>query len=89
MPPLDLICLLPSEEQDKIINGPALAPPDGVTPNYQDPPNLNIVAQFVTPILLSTVAILVLLRLCSRVVIQRSIHVEDGKPFSRCPTCKL
>jgi hypothetical protein len=85
---LDLICHLPPEEQDKIINGPALAPPDGVTPNFQDPPNLNIIAHIATPLLVAVVAILVVLRFCSRVVIQRSVHLEDGKIFlsrSRAP----
>lgn len=86
---LHLICLLPSEEQDQIINGPALAPPDGVTPNDQDPPNLNIVAEIITPILVAVVAILVLLRFCSRVVVQKSVHIEDGKLLSRYLTSKL
>lgn len=83
MSSLDLIYMLPPEQQDQIINGPALAPPDGVTPNFQDPPNQSIIAEVITPILVAIVAILVLLRFCSKVVVQRSVHIEDGKysPF--------
>lgn len=79
------LCLLPLEEQDEILNGPGLAPPSGVTPNFQDPPNLTIVAEVITPILFAIVAILVLLRFSSKVVAQRSVHIEDSKVLPEFP----
>lgn len=79
MSSLDLIWMLPPEQQDQIINGPALAPPNGTTPNFQHPPNQSIIAEVITPILVAVVTTLVLLRFCSKVLVQRSVHIEDGK----------
>lgn len=71
--------MLPPEQQDQIINGPALAPPNGTTPDFKDPPNQSIIAEVITPILIAVVTVLVLLRFCSKVLVQRSVHIEDGK----------
>ncbi|RYP01506.1 hypothetical protein DL764_006201 [Monosporascus ibericus] len=38
---LDQLHLLPPAQQEAILNGPAHAPPPGVTPNFEDPPNNN------------------------------------------------
>lgn len=38
---LDQLHLLPPAQQEIILNGPALAPPPGVVPNMDNPPNGN------------------------------------------------
>ncbi|RYP84725.1 hypothetical protein DL770_005177 [Monosporascus sp. CRB-9-2] len=38
---LDQLHLLPPAQQEAILNGPAHAPPPGVIPNFEDPPNNN------------------------------------------------
>ncbi|RYP18288.1 hypothetical protein DL765_004008 [Monosporascus sp. GIB2] len=48
---LDQLHLLPPAQQEAILNGPALAPPPGVMPNFDDPPNNNMFTLVVIGIL--------------------------------------
>ncbi|RYP85595.1 hypothetical protein DL769_000936 [Monosporascus sp. CRB-8-3] len=41
---LDQIHLLPLEQQEAILNGPALPPPPGIIPSLENPPNKNYIA---------------------------------------------
>lgn len=62
-------------DYDKI---PALAPPEGVVPNFEDPPNRNAIAYATISItvVLSTFAII--LRMCSRRFVIHKILLRDG-----------
>ncbi|KAI0451921.1 hypothetical protein F5B21DRAFT_485070 [Xylaria acuta] len=64
----------PSEQQ---LNGPALAPPDGVLPNLTNPPNQNALGIAVTAVCLFLGTFAVLLRAYSRVLVSRKLHIED------------
>lgn len=75
----ELIYMLPPKQHDQIISGPALAPVNGAMPNFQDPTNQSIIAEVITPISVAVIAVLVLLRFYSKALVQRSVHIEDGK----------
>ncbi|KAL9074822.1 MAG: hypothetical protein Q9161_001960 [Pseudevernia consocians] len=64
-------------ELQAVLNGPAAPPPAGVTPNFNDPPNLNraVAAVLTLCILLPTVA--VLLRLYTKKFLIQSWAYED------------
>jgi hypothetical protein len=49
--PPDQIHTLPLEQQEAFFNGPALAPPEGIIPNLEHPPNQNALTHAVTAIL--------------------------------------
>ncbi|KAI1453479.1 hypothetical protein F4805DRAFT_443350 [Annulohypoxylon moriforme] len=68
---------LPIALQQKILNGPALAPPDGVTPNFIDPPNKNYeaIAVLVVCLFLSTAAAIG--RAYSRTFVTKKVQLQD------------
>ncbi|KAI0548084.1 hypothetical protein F4679DRAFT_332166 [Xylaria curta] len=70
----------PSEQQ---LNGPALAPPDGVVPNFTNPPNQNALGIAVISICLVLATAGGLLRAYSRVIVSRKLRIEDSPPSSR------
>ncbi|CAI6091643.1 hypothetical protein V2G26_010209 [Clonostachys chloroleuca] len=47
----DQVHLLPLEQQEAFFNGPALAPPEGIIPNLEHPPNQNALTHAVTTLL--------------------------------------
>lgn len=59
------------------MDGPALAPPDGVTPNLDNPDNKNWLAWFVLVFLSVTSTICVLLRGC-RVFLMKRFRADEG-----------
>lgn len=79
MASFDLIYMLPPKQQDQIINGPALASLNGAMPNFQDRPNQSIIADAITPNSVAVIVVLVLLRFYSKALVQRSVHIENGK----------
>ncbi|KAI1441285.1 hypothetical protein F5Y02DRAFT_422169 [Annulohypoxylon stygium] len=56
---------------------PALSPPDGVIPNFVDPPNNNKLAIAVISICISLVTILFLIRIITRIFYVRKTRIED------------
>lgn len=62
---------------DAIMNGPALTPPAGVTPNFQNPPNQNTMARAVTGVCLAVAALLVGLRVYVKVFCTKRCRLED------------
>lgn len=70
---------LPEEEREHILNGPALAPPPGVTPNFLNPENHNAAGHSAIVVCLCFVSILVPIRLYSKLFCLRRIHFEDSK----------
>lgn len=76
---LDNFHLLPAAQQEAILNGPALAPPPGVIPNLDNPPNSNTLALAVgiSCICVSTIA--VVLGTYSKLRLMKNLHIEDCK----------
>lgn len=62
----------------ELLAAPAHAAPDGVTPNFENPPNKNGLAWFVTTICAVVVTSSVCLRLVARVWMYRRIRIEEG-----------
>ncbi|KAI1128974.1 hypothetical protein F5Y10DRAFT_264589 [Nemania abortiva] len=78
---MDVIPYLPKEQQEALLAGPALAPPAGVVPNYDNPPNENAIAQATFVICLFFATFSFLVRMYARLAGLRSINVEDGFTF--------
>lgn len=66
-----------AEERQTKLNGPAMAPPSGVIPNFVDPPNIEhvIILVLVLCVVLQTLALL--MRIYTKVFIIRKMAVED------------
>ncbi|KAI1116622.1 hypothetical protein F5Y14DRAFT_439754 [Nemania sp. NC0429] len=62
------------------VNTPALQPPPGVVPNFDDPPNRNIEAHIGISICVFIVFTGVSLRAYSRIFCMRQVHLEDLFP---------
>ncbi|XXG96157.1 hypothetical protein Hte_002436 [Hypoxylon texense] len=73
----DISALTP-EQLDALLNGPALAPPDGVIPNFDNPPNKNYIAAAVVPICLAATTIAVLLRTYARIFCVKKVGIPDA-----------
>ncbi|KAI0138900.1 hypothetical protein F4776DRAFT_662601 [Hypoxylon sp. NC0597] len=79
--PLDGLYLLSPEEQDAILEGPALAPPDGVNPNFETPPNRDAEARAIALVCLVLVSLTLLLRAYAKLFCLKRVHVEDCLAF--------
>ncbi|KAI0882849.1 uncharacterized protein GGS22DRAFT_41758 [Annulohypoxylon maeteangense] len=68
---------LPPALQQQILDGPALAPPDGVTPVFKNPPNRNgqAIAVLVVCLFLSTMAAIG--RAYSRTFVMKRVQLQD------------
>jgi hypothetical protein len=75
---LATIHLRPRDQREAALDGPALAPPPGVVPNFEHPPNSNVVAQVLIPVLLTLVTLALLLRSYAKFVVLKSLSVDDG-----------
>ncbi|CAI6083899.1 unnamed protein product [Clonostachys chloroleuca] len=80
MASLELLHLLPPEQQEAILNGPALEPPQNVIPNFIDPPNGNglFIAILTVGLALSTLS--TALRVYTKIFVTRSLQIEDNCP---------
>jgi hypothetical protein len=76
---LSFINDLPLSQQLALLNGPALKPPPGVTPNLAHPPNHNEVGYGVLISSAVICTLLVSLRLYSRMFYHRKFDLEDSK----------
>ncbi|KAJ5239229.1 hypothetical protein N7468_003848 [Penicillium chermesinum] len=61
----------------KLLAAPALPPPKGVTPNFDNPPNQNNLAWFVTTICMVVATLCLLLRGYARVWLEKKIGIEE------------
>ncbi|KAI1141346.1 hypothetical protein F5Y05DRAFT_423182 [Hypoxylon sp. FL0543] len=75
--PLDGLYLLTPEEQDAILEGPALAPPEGVAINFDNPPNQDLLARAIALVCLILVSITLLLRAYAKLFCLKRVHIED------------
>ena len=71
-----------ASEQEKmlaLLNGPAGAPPPGMTPNLVNPPNLDAIIIPTLSLCITVTTIVVVIRLYSKLFLIRSIAYEDCK----------
>lgn len=68
-------------ELEALLNGPAGAPPPGIRPNFDNPPNLDIVVHLSFAICITFSGLAVLIRIYTRYVLLRSIGYDDRKGF--------
>ena len=61
-----------------LMNGPAMAAPDGQTSNLDNPPNENGLALAILILMIAISTICVLVRAYARVYLLRKIQVEEG-----------
>ncbi|OTB05050.1 hypothetical protein M426DRAFT_261084 [Hypoxylon sp. CI-4A] len=62
---------------EEVLNGPALQPPPGQVPNFENPWNLNAVAQFTNAICLAAILLSVLIRGYAKLSSRKKIEIED------------
>lgn len=74
---MDNLFDLPLQAQEQILNGPALAPPEGMIPNLVDPPNQNGMAIAIAVVCLFLGAMVGVLRAFSRLCSSRNLYLED------------
>ncbi|KAI1807881.1 hypothetical protein F4811DRAFT_503530 [Daldinia bambusicola] len=79
---LDQFDLLSPEEQEVILDGPALSPPLGVTPNLENPSNNNSAAFAAMTLTLAAGTIAISFRAYSRIFITRKLFLEDFLAFA-------
>lgn len=62
------------------LDGPAHPPPDGVTPNFDNPTNRNALAIGVLAACVAVTTLCFLMRIYARVYLLRKIQLEESKP---------
>lgn len=67
------------EQVQALSNGPAGAPPAGVTPEFDNPPNLNTLVTITMVFCVSFATLAVLIRMYTKVFLIRSVAYEDCK----------
>lgn len=68
---------LPEAQQEKILDGPALSAPPGVTPNLDDPTQYNNGAHALLAICLTLTVLALSIRAYSRIFHSKSLQVAD------------
>lgn len=63
----------------ELLAAPALAAPEGVTPNFDNPPNKNGLAWIVTTLCMVVATICLFLRLFVRLWLEKKLRVEECK----------
>ncbi|KAH8423611.1 uncharacterized protein LDX57_001371 [Aspergillus melleus] len=59
------------------LDGPALAPPKGIKPNFDNPPNQNGMAQAILAVCAAVATVCLFLRAYARVYLLRKVQVEE------------
>lgn len=67
-----------SSDLEALFNGPAGAPPDGVTPNFDNPPNMTVGSYITTGICLGIVTLMVAVRIYAKVFCLKEVRIPDG-----------
>ncbi|KAI3326934.1 hypothetical protein HD806DRAFT_531530 [Xylariaceae sp. AK1471] len=79
---LDQIHLLPEWAQQEILNGPALVPPSGAVPNFDNPPNRIVLGLILATICLSISTMAIALAAYAKLHCVKKVHFEDFFSFS-------
>ncbi|KAF5862058.1 hypothetical protein ETB97_012205 [Aspergillus alliaceus] len=88
---------MPPEELEALLAAPALAPPPGVTPNFDNPHNGNGYAWGITTVCMIVATLCLFLRWYVRIWLDRKVRIEDALticayvcyPFSSLYLCSL
>lgn len=68
---------IPADELAAFLEGPALPPPDGVTPNFVHPENRNGVVYFICIFAMVISTILLAARFYAQLVVSKQRHLVD------------
>ncbi|KAI1119778.1 hypothetical protein F5Y10DRAFT_259644 [Nemania abortiva] len=79
---LDQLHLLPPAQQEAILNGPALDPPPGVMPNFDNPPNGNALCIAVIAVLLVLATSAFILAAYVKSFYVKKLYLEDYLAFA-------
>ncbi|KAI1485446.1 hypothetical protein F5X96DRAFT_659932 [Biscogniauxia mediterranea] len=74
---MDILPYLPKEQQELILDGPALAPPANVTSNFDNPPNNDGLAHGVFAVCLFFATFSFSVRIYARAIRTKKLRVED------------
>lgn len=74
---MDQLPFLTKEEQDAILDGPALAPPENVVANFENPGRNDGIAHFVFILCTILSTLVLMLRFYVQAVLARKLRVED------------
>jgi hypothetical protein len=85
---MDLGNILHFDRRDAFLEGPAGKPPPGITPNLLHPPNRTDIAYGTATTAAVVCALLVFVRLYTRVRYRKKIVIEDG-PFPVLIHCRV
>ncbi|KAI0120259.1 hypothetical protein F4776DRAFT_245179 [Hypoxylon sp. NC0597] len=80
---------LPPEEHEEILDGPALTPPPGITPNLDNPSNNNALAVAIITLSLAIMTIAISLRAYAKIFVARKVFLEDILSFIGYPIIVL
>lgn len=69
----------PQEELEALLAAPSLPAPEGVTPNFDNPPNRNGLAYFVTTFCIFVATLCLILRAYIRTWKEKRLYKEEGK----------
>ncbi|KAI0179267.1 hypothetical protein GGR52DRAFT_589026, partial [Hypoxylon sp. FL1284] len=64
-------------DDEAILNGPAIPPPDGVEPNFDNPPNRNALGYGLITTMLALATLTICCRLLARVFKTKTLRAED------------
>lgn len=70
---------LNASQIEALLASPAMSPPDGVIPDFTNPPNSNGTAWFVITFTLVLSTICVFIRAFHKVYLTHKIQIEEGK----------
>ncbi|KAI0386376.1 hypothetical protein F5Y04DRAFT_121175 [Hypomontagnella monticulosa] len=70
-----------SAREENIFDGPAGPPPEGITPNFVDPPNKTAASYAVTSICMAITTFLVVIRIYAKAYCLRDIRIPDVFAF--------
>ena len=74
-----IFATLTPTEKEHLLNAPALASPPGIVPNFTDPPNRLPLCIGLTVASITVSALVVILRLYTRVFCLKKLRLEDCK----------
>ncbi|KAI1372416.1 hypothetical protein F4677DRAFT_449534 [Hypoxylon crocopeplum] len=73
----DALPFLPHDQQQLLLDGPALAPPEGVTAQFDNPPNNNGLAHGVIAACVTVATLCLIIRGYARLVLFKKLKPED------------
>lgn len=78
-----------SQQLASLLAQPALDPPEGITPDFSNPPNRNGLAWFVTTFCTVVTALCCLIRGYTKIWVTRTLKIEEGRALLEFPSCQF